>query len=42
MSINPTKPLVFIKKAGFEIVAEEVIENGNGFVMDDFKMELKI
>jgi hypothetical protein len=42
MSINSTKPLVYIKKAGFEIVAQEVLEIGDGFVIDNFEMELKI
>ena len=29
----------FYKKNGFKVVAEEVIEIGNGYVMDDFRME---
>lgn len=36
------KAFSFYKKTGFEIVAEEILEIGNGFVMDDYKMELKI
>lgn len=32
----------FYKKIGFEIVLEEVIDIGNGYVMDDFVMEKPI
>lgn len=33
------KAVLFYQKMGFEIVAEEILEIGNGFVMDDYKME---
>jgi ribosomal protein S18 acetylase RimI-like enzyme len=36
---NPT--LGFYKKNGFSIISEEVIDIGNGYVMDDYIMELK-
>jgi len=36
---NPT--LGFYKKVGFSIISEEVIDIGNGYVMDDYIMELK-
>lgn len=36
---NPT--LGFYKKIGFSIISEEVIDIGNGYVMDDYTMELK-
>jgi ribosomal protein S18 acetylase RimI-like enzyme len=36
------KAVDFYKKIGFEIVANEVLEIGNGFVMDDYKMEKKL
>lgn len=36
------KSLGFYKKMSFEIVAEEDLEIGNGYLMEDFKMELKI
>jgi GNAT superfamily N-acetyltransferase len=32
----------FYKKMGFEIVAEEDLEIGNGYLMEDYKMEKKI
>ena len=32
----------FYKKLGFEISCEEVIDIGNGYVMDDFVMEISI
>ncbi|TDD97480.1 GNAT family N-acetyltransferase [Flavobacterium cellulosilyticum] len=36
------KAVIFYKKNGFEIIAEEDIEIGNGFLMEDYKMEKKI
>jgi ribosomal protein S18 acetylase RimI-like enzyme len=36
------KAFAFYKKMGFEIVDEEILEIGNGFVMDDYKMEKKL
>jgi len=36
------KAFIFYKKMGFEIVAEEDLEIGNGYLMEDYKMELKI
>jgi len=36
------KAFGFYKKMGFEIVAEEDLEIGNGYLMEDYKMELKI
>ncbi|NDP28316.1 MAG: GNAT family N-acetyltransferase [Flavobacterium sp.] len=36
------KAVSFYKKVGFEIVAEEDLDIGNGFLMEDYKMELKI
>jgi ribosomal protein S18 acetylase RimI-like enzyme len=35
---NPT--LGFYKKIGFSIISEEVIDIGNGYVMDDYIMEM--
>ncbi len=32
----------FYKKIGFEVVAEEDIEIGNGYLMEDYKMEKKL
>lgn len=32
----------FYKKIGFKIVADEVIDIGNNFIMDDFKMEKEL
>lgn len=34
------KALFFYEKFGFSIIKEDVIDIGNGFVMDDFVMEL--
>lgn len=45
VSLNVNKynnAVAFYKKTGFEIVAEEVIAIGRGFVMDDYNMEKKI
>ena len=45
LSLNVNKfnsAVAFYKKIGFEIVAEEVLEIGRGFVMDDYNMEKKI
>lgn len=36
------KAFTFYKKMGFEIVAEENIEIGNGYLMEDYKMEKKL
>lgn len=36
------KAYAFYKKIGFEIVGEENIAIGNGYLMEDFKMEMKI
>lgn len=35
------KSYLFYQKMGFKIVAEEDLEIGNGYLMEDFKMELK-
>lgn len=32
----------FYKKIGFETISEEVIDIGNGYIMDDFVMEISI
>ena len=36
------KAIAFYNKNGFEIVKEEVIDIGNGFVMDDYEFEKKL
>lgn len=36
------KASVFYKKMGFEIIEEEDLEIGDGYLMEDYKMELKI
>lgn len=36
------KAQVFYKKNGFKVVAEEVIEIGNDYIMDDFRMEKEL
>lgn len=36
------KALNFYKKIGFEIIAEENIEIGNGYLMEDYMMEKKV
>ncbi len=36
------KAYVFYKKMGFEVVAEEDLAIGNGYLMEDYKMEKKI
>jgi diamine N-acetyltransferase len=36
------KAYAFYKKMGFEIVAEEDLEIGNGYLMEDYKMEKKV
>ncbi|MFV8335576.1 GNAT family N-acetyltransferase [Flavobacterium sp. RSP29] len=36
------KALAFYQKLGFEIIAEENIEIGNGYLMEDYKMEKKL
>lgn len=36
------KAFAFYKKIGFEVVAEEDLDIGNGYLMEDYKMELKI
>ena len=37
---NPT--LHFYKKLGFSVISEEIIEIGNGYVMDDYVMSLNL
>ncbi len=36
------KAYTFYKKMGFEIIAEEDLEIGNGYVMEDYKMEKRL
>ena len=36
------KAFVFYQKMGFEIVAEEDIAVGQGYLMEDYKMELNL
>ncbi len=36
------KAVAFYKKMGFEIASEEDLDIGNGYLMEDYKMELKI
>lgn len=36
------KAAFFYKKMGFEIIGEEDLEIGNGYLMEDYKMEKKI
>jgi ribosomal protein S18 acetylase RimI-like enzyme len=36
------KAQIFYRKHGFEIVGEEDIDIGRGYLMEDFKMEKKI
>jgi GNAT superfamily N-acetyltransferase len=36
------KAYAFYKKVGFEVVGEEDLAIGNGYLMEDYKMELKI
>ena len=36
------KAVSFYKKIGFEIASEEDLDIGNGFLMEDYKMELKL
>ena len=36
------KAVTFYKKIGFEIASEEDLDIGNGYLMEDYKMELKI
>ena len=36
------KACAFYQKMGFEIVAQEDLEIGNGYLMEDYKMEKKI
>jgi ribosomal protein S18 acetylase RimI-like enzyme len=36
------KAVSFYKKIGFEIASEEDLDIGNGYLMEDYKMELKI
>jgi GNAT superfamily N-acetyltransferase len=36
------KAFAFYKKMGFEVVAEEDLAIGNGYLMEDYKMEKKI
>lgn len=36
------KAAIFYKKMGFEIIGEEDLEIGNGYLMEDYKMEKKI
>jgi diamine N-acetyltransferase len=43
LNVNKSnKAFAFYKKMGFEIVDEEILEIGNGFVMDDYKMEKRL
>ncbi|WP_310377606.1 GNAT family N-acetyltransferase [Flavobacterium sp.] len=45
LSLNVNKynnAVAFYQKNGFEIVADEVIEIGKGYIMDDYKMEKKL
>ena len=45
ISLNVNKfnnAVSFYQKLGFEIVGQEDIDIGNGFLMEDYKMELKI
>lgn len=45
LSLNVNKyntAVAFYKKMGFKIVLEEIIDIGNGYVMDDFRMEKKL
>jgi ribosomal protein S18 acetylase RimI-like enzyme len=36
------KAVTFYQKIGFEIASEEDLDIGNGYLMEDYKMELKI
>ncbi len=36
------KAVSFYKKIGFEIVAEEDLDIGDGYLMEDYKMEMKL
>jgi len=36
------KAFTFYKKMGFEVIAEEDLEIGNGYLMEDYKMEKKL
>ncbi|WP_269242661.1 GNAT family N-acetyltransferase [Flavobacterium limnophilum] len=36
------KACAFYKKMGFEVVGQEDLDIGNGYLMEDYKMELKI
>ncbi|WP_304198731.1 GNAT family N-acetyltransferase [Flavobacterium alvei] len=36
------KAVSFYKKIGFEVVEEEDLDIGNGYLMEDYKMELKL
>jgi ribosomal protein S18 acetylase RimI-like enzyme len=43
LNVNRFNPAVsFYEKYGFRTVKEEVIDIGNGFVMDDFVMVLEV
>jgi GNAT superfamily N-acetyltransferase len=45
ISLNVNKfnnAVTFYKKNGFEIASEEDLDIGNGYLMEDYKMELKI
>lgn len=43
LNVNRFNPaLSFYQKIGFEIVAEENIDIGNGYLMEDYRMEKKI
>jgi ribosomal protein S18 acetylase RimI-like enzyme len=45
ISLNVNKfnnAVSFYQKAGFEIVSEEDIDIGSGYLMEDYKMELKV
>ena len=45
ISLNVNKfnqAVSFYKKIGFEIASEEDLDIGNGYLMEDYKMELKL
>lgn len=43
LNVNRFNPaLSFYEKIGFEIIAEENIDIGNGYLMEDYRMEKKI
>jgi len=43
LNVNRFNPAVsFYEKYGFKIIKEEVIDIGNGYVMDDYVMEMLV